>query len=45
VRRWVWGLLPAREVGFPWPVILGKPLTGWVVIDLDATVITCSSEK
>jgi hypothetical protein len=25
---------------FPWLVIGGKALTGWVVIDLDATLVT-----
>ena len=45
VRARVWDLLAEREGGFPWLVILGRPLTGWTVIDLDATVITCSSRK
>jgi hypothetical protein len=45
MRAQVWDLLAGRAAGFPWLVILGKPLTGWVVIDLDATVITCSSKK
>ncbi|MBS2966634.1 IS1380 family transposase [Actinocrinis puniceicyclus] len=45
VRERVWDLLAGREEGFPWLVILGKRLTGWVVIDLDATIITASSKK
>ena len=45
VRVRVWDLLAAREGGFPWLVILGRPLVGWTVIDMDATVITCSSRK
>ena len=45
VRERVWDLLAAREQGFPWLVILGRELTGWTVIDLDATVITASSKK
>ena len=45
VRTRVWDLLAARAQGFPWLVILGKPLTGWIVLDLDATVITSASKK
>lgn len=45
VRARVWDLLAERDAGFPWLVILGRPLVGWSVIDLDATVITCSSRK
>jgi predicted DNA-binding transcriptional regulator AlpA len=45
VRARVWRLLSEREAGFPWLVILGRELSGWSVIDMDATVITCSSRK
>jgi len=45
VRVRVWMLLEAREAGFPWITILGKELAGWVVIDMDATIITASSNK
>jgi hypothetical protein len=45
VRARVWALLSEREGGFPWLVILGRELSGWSVIDMDATVITCSSRK
>lgn len=45
VRSRVWALLAERDTGFPWLAILGRPLVGWSVIDLDATVITCSSRK
>jgi len=45
VRVRVWALLEAREAGFPWITVLGKQLTGWVVIDMDATVITAASKK
>jgi hypothetical protein len=45
VRRHVWTLLHLRPAGFPWLVVAGKRLTGWIVIDLDATVITCASKK
>ena len=45
VRSRVWGLLAAAEQGFPWVEIAGKTLTGWCVIDLDATIITCATRK
>src|SRR5512140_3513832 len=40
VRGHVWQLIGARPAGFPWLVIAGKLLAGWLVIDLDATLIT-----
>ncbi|MBS2967166.1 transposase, partial [Actinocrinis puniceicyclus] len=45
VRAHVWDLIAATERGFPWLVVAGKLLTGWVVIDLDATIIESSSKK
>jgi hypothetical protein len=45
VRRHVWSLLHLRPGGFPWLTVAGKRLTGWIVIDLDATVITSASKK
>ncbi|MBG0814277.1 IS1380 family transposase [Planomonospora sp. ID82291] len=45
VRRHVWDLIAATETGFPWPRVAGKTLTGWTVIDLDATLITAHSDK
>jgi hypothetical protein len=45
VRRRVWSLLCLRPGGFPWLTVAGKRLTGWIVIDLDATVITSASKK
>ncbi|SED88211.1 Transposase DDE domain group 1 [Streptomyces sp. 2112.3] len=45
VRGHVWGLLRLRPGGFPWLTVAGKRLTGWIVIDLDATVITSASKK
>ncbi|MFJ9034125.1 IS1380 family transposase [Streptomyces sp. NPDC102274] len=45
VRRHVWSLLHLRPGGFPWLVVAGKRLTGWIVIDLDATIITSASKK
>jgi hypothetical protein len=45
VRRHVWSLLHLRPGGFPWLVVAGKRLTGWIVIDIDATIITAASKK
>ena len=45
VRAHVWSLIAARPAGFPWLAIAGKVLTGWLVIDLDATLITAHSDK
>jgi Transposase DDE domain group 1 len=45
VRAHVWSLLHLRPGGFPWLVVAGKRLTGWIVIDLDATIITSASKK
>jgi len=45
VRARVRELLAERDTGFPWLVILGRELAGWTVLDLDATVVTCSSRK
>ena len=45
VRAHVWSLIAARPAGFPWLAIAGKLLAGWLVIDLDATLITAYSDK
>ena len=45
VRAHVWELIAARPAGFPWLAIAGKLLAGWLVIDLDATLITARSDK
>jgi len=45
VRARVWDLLARRPQGFPWLSVAGKLLTGWVIIDLDATLITAHSAK
>ncbi|HEX2419325.1 MAG TPA: transposase, partial [Micromonosporaceae bacterium] len=45
VRVRVWELLARRPQGFPWLTVAGKLLTGWMVIDLDATLITAHSDK
>jgi hypothetical protein len=45
VRAHVWSLIAATPAGFPWLAVAGKLLAGWLVIDLDATLITAHSEK
>jgi hypothetical protein len=45
VRAHVWQLICATPAGFPWLVIAGKLLAGWLVIDLDATLVTARSDK
>lgn len=45
VRAHVWHLLALRPGGFPWLNVAGKLLTGWVVIDIDATLICAYSAK
>ena len=44
-RAHVWKLIEDTPGGFPWLVIAGKTLTGWLVIDMDATLVTASSDK
>jgi hypothetical protein len=45
IRRHVWSLLHLRPGGFPWLTVAGKRLTGWIVIDIDATIILAASKK
>lgn len=45
VRAHVWELIAARDGGFCWVAIAGRVLTGWIVIDIDATLITAHSNK
>ncbi len=44
-RAHVWSLICARPGGFPWLAIAGKLLAGWLVLDLDGTLITARSDK
>jgi len=44
-RAHAWALIEGTPAGFPWLAIAGKVLTGWLVIDLDATLVTASSGK
>ena len=45
VRAHVWQLICATPAGFPRLAVAGKLLAGWLVIDLDATLITARSDK
>ena len=44
-RAYAWTLIEATPAGFPWLVVAGKALAGWMVIDMDATLITAYSGK
>src|SRR5690348_7416381 len=44
-RAHAWTLIQDTPAGFPWLAIAGKTLTGWLVIDLDATLVSVSSDK
>ena len=44
-RRYVWTRLAARPEGMCWVSVAGRELTGVVVIDIDATLITAHSPK
>src|SRR5580658_2764774 len=44
-REHAWNLIEATAAGFPWLAVAGKTLTGWLVIDMDATLVTASSDK
>jgi hypothetical protein len=45
VRAVVWTLLGLRPGGFPWLTIAGKHVKSWLVLDMDATIITAESAK
>src|SRR3984957_9404930 len=44
-REHAWKLVEATAAGFPWLAVAGKTLTGWLVIDMDATLVTARSDK
>jgi hypothetical protein len=44
-RAHAWQLIEGTPAGFPWLQIAGKTLSGWLVIDMDATLVTASSDK
>ena len=44
-RTHAWTLIEGTPAGFPWLVIAGKALTGWLVTDMDATLVTAHSDE
>lgn len=45
IRKHAWALIAATESGFPWIAVAGKTLAGWIVLDMDATLVTAHSDK
>ncbi|MER7577784.1 hypothetical protein [Streptomyces sp. NPDC126514] len=45
VRSRVHNLLDLRPGGFPWIRVDGRELTGWSVLDIDASFVPAHSEK
>jgi Transposase DDE domain group 1 len=45
VRSRVHDLLDLRPGGFPWIRVDGRPLTGWTVLDIDASFVPAHSDK
>ncbi|MGH3225600.1 MAG: IS1380 family transposase [Streptosporangiaceae bacterium] len=45
IRKHAWALIAATGRGFPWIAVAGKTLEGWLVIDMDATLVTACSDK
>jgi hypothetical protein len=44
-RRIIWQHLAAGPQGFPWVQVAGHVWDGWIVIDVDASLIECHSDK
>jgi hypothetical protein len=44
-RRKVWAALAARPAGFPWLEVAGQIWDGWVVVDVDASLVESHSDK
>jgi hypothetical protein len=44
-RRTVWAALAARPQGFPWLEVAGHTWDGWIVLDVDASLIESHSDK
>jgi Transposase DDE domain group 1 len=45
IRKHAWKLISETPDGFPWIAVAGKALTGWIVVDMDGTLITAYSDK
>jgi hypothetical protein len=44
-RRKVWAALAARPGGFPWVQVAGHRWDGWIVVDVDASLVESHSDK
>jgi hypothetical protein len=44
-RRKVWAALAARPAGFPWLEVAGQVWDGWIVVDVDASLVESHSDK
>jgi Transposase DDE domain group 1 len=44
-RAHAWALIQNTPGGFPWLAVAGKTLAGWLVIDMDATLVASASDK
>ncbi|MBF8194645.1 IS1380 family transposase [Nonomuraea sp. K274] len=44
-RRQIWDHLAKRPEGFPWVQVAGQIWQGWIVLDVDATLVECHSDK
>jgi hypothetical protein len=44
-RRAIWARLSARPGGFPWLQVAEQSWTGWIVLDVDASLVESHSDK
>lgn len=44
-RRAIWARLAARPGGFPWLRVAEQTWTGWIVLDVDASLVESHSDK
>src|SRR5262249_28814925 len=44
-RRTIWARLAARAEGFPWVQVAGHTWRGWIVLDVDASLVESHSDK
>jgi hypothetical protein len=44
-RRKIWAALAARPDGFPWLQVAGQVWDGWIVVDVDASLVESHSDK
>src|SRR5439155_16332188 len=44
-RRTIWAALAARPGGFPWVDVAGQTWAGWIVLEVDASLVESHSDK